>query len=272
MTEAAPTTAPPRRMPVVFIGHGNPMYAIEPNRFADAWVELGRELPRPAAVLSVSAHWYVAETAVTEMDRPRTIHDFGGFPRELFEVEYPAPGSPALAQRVRSLIDGSGALPTPVVADTGWGLDHGTWSVTRRLYPEADVPMVQLSIDGRQPPGFHLQLGSVLAPLRDEGVLILGSGNVVHNLQMARLTGDAPPLDWAVRFESEVRRRISTGDGASLADLPGLGPDARQSVPTPDHYLPLLYVLGAASPDDGIRFPVDGIDAGSISMLSVVLG
>jgi len=270
--EAAPTPAPPRRMPVVFIGHGNPMYAIQPNRFADAWAELGRELPRPTAVLSVSAHWYVGETAVTEMERPRTIHDFGGFPPELFEVEYPAPGSPALAQRVRHLIDGSGALATPVVADNRWGLDHGTWSVTRRMYPEADIPMVQLSIDGRQLPGFHLELGSALAPLRDEGVLILGSGNVVHNLQMARLAGDTPPLDWAVRFEAEVRRRIGSGDGASLADLPALGPDARQSVPTPDHYLPLLYVLGAASLDDGIRFPVDGIDAGSISMLSVVLG
>ena len=259
-------------MPVVFIGHGNPMYAIEPNRFADAWAELGRELPRPAAVLSVSAHWYVPETAVTEMDRPPTIHDFGGFPRKLFEVEYPAPGSPALAQRVRGLIDESGVLAAPAVADTQWGLDHGTWSVTRRMYPEADIPVVQLSIDGRRAPGFHLGLGSVLAPLRDEGVLILGSGNVVHNLQMARLTGHAPPLDWAVRFEAEVRGRIAAGDGASLADLAALGPDARQSVPTPDHYLPLLYVLGAASPDDGIRFPVDGIDAGSISMLSVVLG
>jgi 4,5-DOPA dioxygenase extradiol len=259
-------------MPVVFIGHGNPMYAIEPNRFADVWAELGRELPRPAAVLSVSAHWYVAETAVTEMDRPRTIHDFGGFPRELFEVEYPAPGSPALAQRVRSLIDESGAVTVPVGADTRWGLDHGTWSVTRRMYPEADIPVVQLSIDGRRGPAFHLALGSVLSRLRDEGVLILGSGNVVHNLQLARLTGDAPPLDWALRFEAEVRRRIGSGDGASLADIPALGPDARQSVPTPDHYLPLLYALGAASPDDGIRFPVDGIDAGSISMLSVVLG
>jgi 4,5-DOPA dioxygenase extradiol len=259
-------------MPVVFIGHGNPMYAIEPNRYADAWEALGRELPRPTAVMSVSAHWYVAETAVTGMDRPRTIHDFGGFPRELFEVEYPAPGSPALAQRVRRLIDESGAVADPVVADTQWGLDHGTWSVTRRMYPEADIPVVQLSIDGRRAPGFHLALGSVLAPLRDEGVLILGSGNVVHNLQMARLTGDAPPLDWAVRFEAEVRRRISSGDGASLVDLASLGPDARQSVPTPDHYLPLLYVLGAASADDGIRFPVDGIDAGSVSMLSVVLG
>ena len=259
-------------MPVAFIGHGNPMYAIEPNRFADAWAELGRALPRPTAVLSVSAHWYVPETAVTEMERPPTIHDFGGFPRELFEVEYPAPGSPALAQRVRRLIDESGEVAAPVRADTQWGLDHGTWSVTRRMYPEADIPMVQLSIDGRQGPGFHLALGSVLAPLRDEGVLILGSGNVVHNLQMARLTGDAPPLDWAVRFEAEVRRRISSGDGASLAELPALGPDARLSAPTPDHYLPLMYVLGAASPDDGIRFPVDGIDAGSVSMLSVVVG
>lgn len=269
---AAPIPAPPGRMPVAFIGHGNPMYAIEPNRYADVWAQLGRELPRPTAVLAISAHWYVAGTAVTEMAQPRTIHDFGGFPRELFEVVYPAPGSLALAQRARRLIDESHIIPSPVVADTEWGLDHGTWSVARHMYPEADVPVVQLSIDGRGGPEFHLRLGSVLAPLRDEGVLILGSGNVVHNLQMARLAGEAPPLDWAVRFEAEVRRRIGSGQGASLADLPALGPDARQSVPTPDHYLPLMYVLGAASPDDGIRFPVDGIDAGSISMLSVVIG
>jgi 4,5-DOPA dioxygenase extradiol len=259
-------------MPVAFIGHGSPMYAIEPNRYADVWSQLGRELPRPAAVLSVSAHWYVAQTAVTEMAEPRTIHDFGGFPRELFEVVYPAPGSPALAQRVRRLIDDSGIIDAAVVADTEWGLDHGTWSVARRMYPEADIPVVQLSIDGRQAPELHLRLGSVLAPLRDEGVLILGSGNVVHNLQMARLGGEAPPLDWAVRFEAGVRCRIESGEGASLADLPALGADARQSAPTPDHYLPLLYVLGASFPDDDIRFPVDGIDAGSISMLSVILG
>jgi 4,5-DOPA dioxygenase extradiol len=259
-------------MPVAFIGHGNPMYAIEPNRYADVWAELGRQLPRPTAVLAISAHWYVAGTAVTEMAQPRTIHDFGGFPRELFEVVYPAPGSLALAQRARRLIDESHIIPSPVVADTEWGLDHGTWSVARHMYPEADVPVVQLSIDGREGPEFHFRLGSVLAPLRDEGVLILGSGNVVHNLQLARLDGDAPALDWAVRFEAEVRRRIGAGQGASLADLPALGPEARQSVPTPDHYLPLLYVLGAAFPDDDIRFPVDGIDAGSISMLSVVIG
>ncbi|HEX3842374.1 MAG TPA: 4,5-DOPA dioxygenase extradiol [Acidimicrobiales bacterium] len=276
MTETAagtaPTPAPSGRMPVAFIGHGNPMYAIEPNRYADVWGELGRQLPRPSAVLAISAHWYVAGTAVTEMAHPRTIHDFGGFPKELFEVVYPAPGSLALAQRVRRLIDESHLIASPVVADTEWGLDHGTWSVARHLYPKADVPIVQLSIDGREGPEFHLRLGSVLAPLRDEGVLIFGSGNVVHNLQMARLAGEAPPLDWAVRFEAEVRRRIDSGRGASLADLPALGPDASLSVPTPDHYLPLLYVLGAASPDDGARFPVEGIDAGSLSMLSVVLG
>ena len=278
MSEAGPTdqTAPlavlSGRMPVVFIGHGNPMYAIEPNRYADAWAELGRELPRPTAVLAISAHWYVAGTAVTEMAHPRTIHDFGGFPQELFDVSYPAPGSPALAHRVQHLIDHSGAVPSPVVADTRWGLDHGTWSVLRHLYPGADIPVVQLSIDRRQTPEAHLRLGTALRTLRDECVLMLGSGNVVHNLHVARLGGEVSPFDWAVRFEAEVRRRIDSGDGSSLVDLPALGLDAAQSVPTPEHYLPLLYVLGAATPDDQIRFPVDGIDAGSISMLSVVLG
>lgn len=255
------------RLPVVFIGHGNPMYAIVPNRYADAWSVLGAELPTPRAILSVSAHWYVPGLAVTAMARPRTIHDFGGFPLELFEVSYPAPGNPALADRVRSLLD-----PLDVARDTSWGLDHGTWSVLRHLYPQADVPVVQLSIDARREPAYHAEVGRRLAPLRDEGVLILGSGNVAHNLQLARFGDDVQPFDWAARFQADVRARIERGDDDSLVSYQDLGDDARLAVPTPDHYYPLLYVLGARHPDDVARFPVEGIDAASLSMLSVVLG
>jgi len=259
-------------MPVVFLGHGNPLYAIRPSPYATAWEGLGRELPRPTAVLAVSAHWYVAGTAVTAMEQPRTIHDFGGFPDELYAVQYPAPGSPALAGRVRTLLDGSGLLDGPTGADHAWGLDHGTWSVLRHLYPEADVPVVQLSIDGRRPWAFHHRLGALLEPLRDEGVLIVGSGNVVHNLGVVRFEPGAPAFDWASRFEAEVRARVGTSAADELVDPTGFGPDARRSIPTPEHYLPLLYALGAAGPGAPGRILTEGIDAGSISMLSVVLG
>ncbi len=255
------------RMPTVFIGHGNPMYAIVPNRYADAWGTLGRELPRPRAVLSVSAHWYVPGVAVTAMARPRTIHDFGGFPRELFEVSYPAEGDPALADQVRSLM-----APLDVTLDTHWGLDHGTWSVLRHMYPDADVPVVQLSIDARRPPEYHVEVGRRLASLRSEGVLLMGSGNVVHNLQLARFGDNVEPFDWAEQFQHEVRARISNGEDRLLVSYEELGLHARLAVPTPDHYYPLLYVLGARQPGDHAAFPVDGIDAGSLSMLSVVLG
>ena len=259
-------------MPVVFIGHGNPMYAIEPNRYAEAWVTLAAELPRPTAVLAVSAHWYVAGTAVTSMERPRTIHDFGGFPDELFRVSYPAPGSPTLADRVRTLADASGVLEEPAAADTGWGLDHGTWAVLRHMYPAADVPVVQLSIDGRRPGPFHHRLGAALAPLRDEGVLIVASGNVVHNLGAVRFGDGAVPFAWAERFEAEVRRCLLSGEGEALVDPFSFGPDAQRSGPTPDHYLPLLYALGAAGSSDPVRVVTSGIDAASISMLSVAFG
>lgn len=256
------------RLPAVFFGHGNPMNALERNAFTAGWAALGQALPRPRAVLCVSAHWYLPATAVTAVAAPRTIHDFGGFPRALYEVRYPAPGDLELARRVRALL-----APTRVGLDEGWGLDHGTWSVLCHVYPEADVPVVQLSIDETEPASFHYELGRRLAPLRDEGVLVIGSGNIVHNLH-AYAWGRHPaaPFDWAVRFERQVRRLLEAGDHGPLVDYESLGGDAVLSVPTPDHYLPLLYVLGTRAPGEPVAFPVDGIDGGSVSMLSIQVG
>ncbi len=257
---------------MVFLGHGNPMFAIRPNAYTGAWSELGRSLPPYRAVLAVSAHWYVGETAVTAMERPRTIHDFGGFPDELFQVSYPAPGDPVLAERVAGLVGDSGLVDGPVRADTAWGLDHGTWSVLRYLAPDADRPVVQLSIDARRAAPVHRDLGRALAPLREEGVLILASGNVVHNLGAARFGDGVPALDWAERFEALVSRHLRDGGWDDLVDPGRLGPDAGRSIPTPEHYLPLLYALGAADPDDPVAVVTEGIDASSISMLSARFG
>ncbi len=256
------------RLPAVFFGHGNPMNALERNAYTERWSALGTELPRPRAVLAISAHWYVPATLVTAAAHPRTIHDFGGFPRELYEVEYPAPGDAALAERVQELL-----APLAVAGDTGWGLDHGTWSVLTHVYPAADVPVVQLSIDETQPPAFHYALGQRLAPLRDEGILIAGSGNIVHNLH-AYAWGRHPAqqFDWATRFEQQARALMDAGEHAPLVDYEALGDDALLSVPTPEHYLPLLYVLGAQQQGERTSYPVEGGDGGSISMLSVRVG
>ncbi|HEY9180374.1 MAG TPA: 4,5-DOPA dioxygenase extradiol [Candidatus Baltobacteraceae bacterium] len=259
MTHSAP-------MPVIFFGHGNPMNAIAVNAYAKKWHAMGRGLPKPKAVLSVSAHWYVEETAVTAMAQPRTIHDFGGFPRELYEVHYRAPGDPDLAARVAQLLQ-----PATVRLDhDSWGLDHGTWSVLTHVVPDADIPVVQLSIDETKPPQFHYELAQRLAPLRDEGVLVIGSGNIVHNLH-AYAWGRHPaqPFDWALRFEERVRELILDANHAPLVDYESLGRDALLSAPTPDHYLPLVYTLGLRRDGDQITFPVEGIDGGSISMLAV---
>jgi 4,5-DOPA dioxygenase extradiol len=255
-------------MPTVFFGHGNPMNALAHNAWTDGWAAIGRELPKPRAVLCVSAHWYVPATSVTAMPAPRTIHDFGGFPRELHDVEYPAPGDPELARRVQSLL-----APIPVVLDHRWGLDHGTWSVLRHVFPKADVPIVQLSIDERRPAEFHYETGQRLAPLRQEGVLVVGSGNLVHNLHAyAWGRHDVEPLDWAVRFEEHARELMSAGTHASLIDYASLGPDAMLAVPTPDHYLPLLYIIALQSTGEDLSFPVSGFDGGSVSMLTVRIG
>ena len=244
------------------------MNALQTNAWTRGWAALGSTLPRPRAVLSISAHWYITGTAVTAMESPRTIHDFGGFPRELFAVRYPAPGDAALGARVRELL-----APLPVSADLTWGLDHGTWSVLCHLFPQADVPVVQLSIDETQPSRFHYELGARLQPLRDEGILLLGSGDIVHNLH-AYAWGRHPqaPYDWALRFEGHVREALMRGDHAPLIDYAILGRDAVLAVPTPEHYLPLLYVIGASLPGESVSFPVEGMDGGSVSMLAVQFG
>ena len=255
-------------MPALFLGHGNPMNALASNPYTAAWRALGSGLPRPRAVLCVSAHWYLPRLAVTAMTSPRTIHDFGGFARELFEFEYPAPGSPQLAQQVASLLS-----PLPVELDQRWGLDHGAWSVLAHLFPDAAIPVVQLSIDASRDAAAHFALASRLAPLRDAGVLILGSGNIVHNLQAYAWDDDsAQPYDWALRFDAQARELLSRGEFAALIDYESLGADARQSAPTPEHYLPLLYAIAQRQPDDAVSFPVQGFDGGSISMLSVRIG
>ncbi|MEI6520234.1 MAG: 4,5-DOPA dioxygenase extradiol [bacterium] len=255
-------------MPAIFLGHGNPMNAISSNSYTDAWAAIGKSIPRPKAVLAISAHWYIPGCAVTINDNPRTIHDFGGFPAELFAVQYPAPGCPELARRVAELL-----APLPVALDDRWGFDHGTWSVLTHVYPNADVPVVQLSIDERQPPEFHYELGKKLAALREEGVLVVGSGNIVHNLRKyAWQDSKTKPYDWAVLFEDKVRELILKGDYASVVNYEKLGSDAMLSIPTPDHYLPLLYILGLRKENDPISFPVKGIEGGSLSMVSVQVG
>ena len=260
--------APGSIFPAVFFGHGNPMNAIESNGYTAAWRAIGEQLGKPRAILAVSAHWYRSASAVTAGVQPRTIHDFGGFPAPLYQVQYPAPGDAALAARVQELLS-----PVRVAADDSWGLDHGTWSVLRHVYPDADVPIVQLSIDATQPPAFHHQLGRALAPLRAEGILIAGSGNIVHNLRKYDWDrGAASPYDWATRFDRLVQQTISSADHRTLVEYGRLGADAMLSIPTPEHYLPLLYVLGSRQAGEPASFPVSGIEGGSVSMLSVQLG
>jgi len=258
-----------RTMPALFLGHGNPMNALLVNRYTQQWAAIGATLPRPKAILSISAHWYIEDAAVTVSTAPRTIHDFGGFPRELYQVQYPAPGDPELAARVQKLL-----APVPVRRDDRWGLDHGTWSVLRHVYPQADIPVVQLSIDGTQSPAFHYETGKRLALLREEGIFIIGSGNVVHNLHTYAWGRRAPePYEWAISFENRVRDLLLAQDDRPLVNYESkLGAEADLAVPTPDHYLPLLYVIGTRLPSEGVAFPVEGVDGGSVSMLAVQVG
>jgi len=255
-------------MPAIFFGHGNPMNAIIKNAYTEGWASIGNSIPRPKAILAVSAHWYLPVTAVTASLRPRTIHDFGGFPPELYKVQYPAPGSPELAHRVQELL-----APVSVGLDESWGLDHGTWSVLRHVFPNADIPVAQLSIDETRSPQFHHDLGKRLAPLRDEGVLIIGSGNIVHNLHTyAWGRHGVDPFDWAVRFEEHARELLLKGEDAPLIAYESLGREAMLSIPTPEHYLPLLYVIALRREGEPVSFPVEGVDGGSVSMLAVQVG
>jgi 4,5-DOPA dioxygenase extradiol len=255
----------PSCQPVLFLAHGNPMNALDRNRFTQAWSDMGRRAGRPRAILMISAHWYTRGLAVQGMPSPRTIHDFGAFPQALFDVRYPAPGDPALAERVKDLLS---PYWTVAIDDRQWGLDHGAWSVLVHAYPEADIPVVQLSIDGTQPLSYHREVGQRLQALREEGVLIIGSGNVVHNLP--RMDWGQPDIayDWAQRFQDRVQSAITQHEEVVLDNYPALGPDAERSIPTPDHYLPLLYVLGARRDDDEVVFETPELVHGSLSMMS----
>jgi 4,5-DOPA dioxygenase extradiol len=257
------------RLPVLFLGHGSPMIALETNDTTKTWAAMGAAIGRPKAILCISAHWLTQGVAVTAMTAPRTIHDFGAsFPQALFDVQYPAPGSPELAARVKDLLS-----PEPVVLDQqAWGLDHGTWSVLCKAYPDADVPVVQLSMDASKPPAWHFELAKRLAPLRDEGVLIVGTGNIVHNLPAMNWGArNCEPYDWSQRFNDYIKQAIVDDAPQRAVDFASQGQDAAKSVPTPDHYWPLLYVLGARLPGDQPTFAPDHIEHGSLSMTSVTL-
>lgn len=254
-----------RKMPVLFIGHGNPMNAIERNEFHRSWEELGSRIPRPKAILCVSAHWETRSVYLTASERPETIHDFYGFPKALFDVQYPAAGDPALARRAAELLSAE-----QVRLDAGRGLDHGAWSVLAAMYPDADIPVVQLSLDTSRPGSFHYGLAKALAPLRDEDVLILCSGNIVHNLRVFSFH-NPEPLDWAVRCDEEIKGLIMEGDHEALISYGTRGPDARLAVPTPEHYLPLLYAVALQTEGEPINF-FNSTVLSSISMTSVLFG
>lgn len=253
------------RMPSIFVGHGSPMNALEDNAYTRAWQDLARRFSKPKAILMISAHWLTHGTAVTAMEAPRTIHDFGGFPQALFDVDYPAPGDPALAARVATVLH-----PLPVDLDQQWGLDHGTWSVLIKMFPQTDVPVVQLSLDMTQPAATHLEMGRKLACLRDEGVMIMASGNVVHNL--ARMAQRSAGHDWAHRFNLAMKTAILAGQFDQVENYSALGQDAALSVPTSEHFLPLLYVLGSRRGDEKIEIVAEGMELAAISMMSVVIG
>lgn len=250
------------RQPAIFAGHGSPMYAIEPNRYTAAWTALGKSLKRPDAILVVSAHWVTRGTWVTAMANPKTIHDFGGFPQALFEIQYPALGSPALADHVKELLN----IPV-VLEENEWGIDHGAWSVLKYLYPNADVPVVQLSLDGSMSAREHYDLAQQLKPLRDENILILSSGNVVHNLRTIHWQDDAQPYPWAKDFNEFFAAQLHAKHHEPLIEWEKYGEAAHLSIPTPEHYWPALYTLALQHEDEGASIYTDGIEMSSISML-----
>lgn len=250
-------------MPVLFVGHGSPMNAIEHNVFSRGWESVGASLPTPTAILCVSAHWQTLGTQVTAMDRPRTIHDFGGFPKELFAAQYPAPGAPAMAQETTTV------SKHPILLDHEWGLDHGAWSVLMHLFPKANIPTYQLSLDIRMSPDEHVAVARDLATLRNRGVLILGSGNIVHNLR--QISWEGKPFAWAEEFDATAAKLIESRDVSALAHYEKLGTAAGLSIPTNEHYLPMLYTLAMQDAKDELSFFNTGIDHGSISMRSFIL-
>lgn len=251
-------------MPVLFVGHGNPMNAIEKNEYNTSWNALGKNLPKPKAILCVSAHWLTSGTKVTAMEQPKTIHDFGGFPDELFAQQYPAKGSPEFAKETQALI-----TKTKVQSDFEWGLDHGTWSVLLPMFPQADIPVYQLSIDYSKPPQYHYELAKELAELRKRGVLIVGSGNIVHNLRMIDWNGKA--FDWAIEFDEKIKKYIDEKNHNDIINYEKLGQLAQLAVPTNDHYLPLLYSLALQDKKDSVQYFNDKCEMGSISMRSLII-
>jgi 4,5-DOPA dioxygenase extradiol len=256
-------------MPVLFIGHGSPMNGIEDNEFSRRWTKMAKEIPTPAAVLVVSAHWFSKGTKITAMDFPKTIHDFGGFPQALFDVQYNAPGSPDLAMETASLIHSAN-----VELDHDWGLDHGTWTIVRHMYPDAQIPVLQLSIDYTKGPQYHYDLAKEIYALRKKGVLIIGSGNMVHNLRMVAWDKMNEPdygYDWALQMNDTFKQLISDGDYKPLIHYESLGAEARLAIPTPEHYLPLLYSLGLKGSKDKVSFFNDKAVAGSLTMTSVLI-
>ena len=257
-------------MPVLFIGHGSPMNGIEDTEFSRRWTKMAQEIPTPKAVLVVSAHWFTKGTQITAMDFPKTIHDFGGFPKELFDVQYPAPGNPILAKETSELLHSAN-----VELDHDWGLDHGTWTVVRHMYPEANIPVLQLSIDYTKGPQYHYDLAKELHALRKKGVLIIGSGNMVHNLRMVawdKLNEPEYGFDWAIKMNDKFKELIQTGDHQPLINYSSLGKDAMLAIPTPEHYLPLMYSLGLKTNKDDVSFFNDKAVGGSLTMTSVKIG
>ncbi len=255
-------------LPVLFIGHGSPMNAIAVNSYTRMLNKLGEELPRPKAVLCVSAHWMTEGTWITQMEHPKTIHDFYGFPQALFDVQYPAPGTPEIAEQISKLIKDPRINPDREM----WGLDHGTWSVLRHLYPKADMPVMQLSLHLEQPAPYHYKVGQELRRLRSEGVLIVGSGNIVHNLRQINWTEKSEPYPWAVEFDKWSHEKIEMRDDEALVNDYLKSEAGKLSVPTPEHYLPLLYVMGAAEKEEKVKFLFDEIHHSSISMRSLRIG
>jgi len=267
LNKLADNFAPSPKMPVLFVGHGNPMNAISENSFTRGWAESVKNLPNPKAILCVSAHWETKGTFVTAMESPRTIHDFGGFPQELFDVQYPASGSPEYAKEVQKVVE-----KTEVHLDHEWGLDHGTWSVLVKMFPDANVPVFQLSLDYTKPPQYHYELAQQLSSLRRKGVLIVGSGNIVHNLRMADLRNESNPYDWALEFDALSKELIKKREHSKLINYQALGNAAKLSIPTAEHYLPMLYALALHEKDEELGFFNEEMAFRSGSMRSFKIG